>query len=59
MHKTLGCVAAFSVLTLMLMGPLYFAFTTSHSDADTLRCQVGEIGCDTRDIANYKDDEYR
>ena len=46
MQKTIGAMAALTMLTLVIVGPVYFAISNSHDYANGGRCSVGEIGCE-------------
>ncbi|WP_162409429.1 hypothetical protein [Acuticoccus sediminis] len=46
-------MAAFAVLIVMIVGPLYAAVSGSHSFSDGSRCTMGQIGCDTPERESF------
>ena len=54
MGKTVGAMTALTILMMLIVGPVYVAVSNSHSFADGGRCTIGQIGCDTQDLAGYR-----
>lgn len=53
MEKTIGAMAALTMLTLLIVGPVYFAISNSHDYSDGGRCSIGEIGCETNNLRHF------